>query len=509
MTNHHTDSTVVGGIVGIELEERRLQDCCGEANLVGGGVVVGIHGLRSHAPLVLVDGLVDFAEHVVHVELVATHHVGIITVVFDFEAAVVAPLVGVTNLDVDGAQFGMGVNFGAVGHPFGHVDALTEGGDEVLHQGLHAGLCFGGEIFLDIELAKGLAHSSVDNVGDAFPTGPVGFLAAHQLAVEVELGVDKVIAQVGGGSIDFVPSEVSLDGVDVSICQSLVDLGETFGSCDVEALHSVEYVHRGEIAFPIDVGSEVGSLIEGVAVEGCKWVAALNLCEVRLGETGLEVHNHLGELVGLNAAHLVVARHGEELGHHFDIADTELGVVALVEQIVVAVAETQTCLVSPGNTLCGIVLVGLAKDTEKDMVAAVVHLDNFVPDVLAGLESVDFLEVGLKGLYTLLLQLNAVHTDVVERCNLVGDRAFLVLVCRHRVDNALQLFLILLTEEDESTVTRVLGIERVGGHPAAAGELVEVVFQTRCGVEIVKVDARRELGLVLTTGSDNCHSSNA
>ena len=61
VADHDTDRAVVGGIVGYGIEERRLQDAGGEADFVRRGVVVGINGLRSHVPLVAIDGFVDAA----------------------------------------------------------------------------------------------------------------------------------------------------------------------------------------------------------------------------------------------------------------------------------------------------------------------------------------------------------------------------------------------------------------------------------------------------------------
>ena len=502
VTDDNTNSAIVSGIVSIELEERRLEDSCGEADFVGCWVVVGVDRLRSHTPLIAVDGLVDLAEHIIHIELVAANDVGIVAVVLDFKSAVVTPFVGIANLYVDSAELSVCVGLGLIGHPSSHIDALSKSLDKVVDEDLHTlfGLC--GEILLDIEFAKSLTHSAVNDVGDAFPTGTVDFLAAHLLAVEVELSIDEVVAEVRGSSIDLVPSEVSLDGVDVGISQSLVDLGETFGSSDVEALHTVKNVHRGEITLPVDVGSEFGCLIKSVSVEGCEGVTAFELSQVRLSKAGFEVHNHLGEFVGLDAAHLVVAGHSEEFGHQLDITDAELSVVALVKEVVVAVAKAQTCLVSPSNALFGVVLVSLAENAEEYVVATMVHLEDLIPDVLTGLKVVDFLEVGLEGFATLLLQTDAVHTDVVERSDLVGNRASFVLVGRDRVDDALELLLVLLCEEIERAVARVLSIERVVLHPAAAGVLIEV-FERRHGcVKVVEVDTRSQFGFLVTTRSD-------
>lgn len=66
VTNHHTDGTVVECGVGLRIEERTLQDAGGEAYLVGRRVVISIDSLRSHEPLVAVDGLACFVgDHLV------------------------------------------------------------------------------------------------------------------------------------------------------------------------------------------------------------------------------------------------------------------------------------------------------------------------------------------------------------------------------------------------------------------------------------------------------------
>ena len=67
VTNHHADGTIVEGIVGRHIKEGHLQNTGREADLVGGGVIVGIHGLRIHIPVVDIHGL---ASHVVNLVLV-------------------------------------------------------------------------------------------------------------------------------------------------------------------------------------------------------------------------------------------------------------------------------------------------------------------------------------------------------------------------------------------------------------------------------------------------------
>jgi hypothetical protein len=75
MADHRADRAVVQRIVGLRIEERRLQDGGREHDLVLQRVVVGVDRLRRHAPLGLVGGLADLGEVVAIVEFPSLHHV--------------------------------------------------------------------------------------------------------------------------------------------------------------------------------------------------------------------------------------------------------------------------------------------------------------------------------------------------------------------------------------------------------------------------------------------------
>ncbi len=76
MTYHYTDSTIVERLVGLGVKERILEDTSREADFVGGRIVVGIHGLRSHVPLVSVDWLSSLLCNLLIVgKLAASQHV--------------------------------------------------------------------------------------------------------------------------------------------------------------------------------------------------------------------------------------------------------------------------------------------------------------------------------------------------------------------------------------------------------------------------------------------------
>ena len=75
VTDDRADAAVVLGRVGVGVEERPLQDAGREADLVGARVVVGVHGLRQHEPLVAVDGRADLAQLAVGLERRGGEHV--------------------------------------------------------------------------------------------------------------------------------------------------------------------------------------------------------------------------------------------------------------------------------------------------------------------------------------------------------------------------------------------------------------------------------------------------
>ena len=61
VADYAADTAVVNSLVYVRVEERRLEDGCREADLVGGRIVISVDSLRSHVPFGLVDRLVHLA----------------------------------------------------------------------------------------------------------------------------------------------------------------------------------------------------------------------------------------------------------------------------------------------------------------------------------------------------------------------------------------------------------------------------------------------------------------
>ena len=98
VADHRADGAVVHGIVRVRIEERRLQDRRREHDLVVLRVVVGVHVLRIHLPLVAIHGAVEARELAMPFPQRRAAHVAEQIVAPHFERGVVLPLVRVADL---------------------------------------------------------------------------------------------------------------------------------------------------------------------------------------------------------------------------------------------------------------------------------------------------------------------------------------------------------------------------------------------------------------------------
>ena len=106
VADHHADSAIVEGIVGVHIEEWILQDTCWEADLVGSRIVVGIHSLWGHIPFIFVHRFAQEAQRVVLLKLSRTLYVGIVAERWvDIEGGIIAPFVRITDFNGEGVEF--------------------------------------------------------------------------------------------------------------------------------------------------------------------------------------------------------------------------------------------------------------------------------------------------------------------------------------------------------------------------------------------------------------------
>ena len=100
MTDYGADAAVIEGIVRLGVEERRLKNPRRENDFVVQGRVIGVDSRWRHAPLSLVHGLADFGQVARDFERVAAGHILDVGTAVDSKSRVVAPLVGIADLQI-------------------------------------------------------------------------------------------------------------------------------------------------------------------------------------------------------------------------------------------------------------------------------------------------------------------------------------------------------------------------------------------------------------------------
>ena len=164
VADDNSDGTIVERVVLIHVKERVLEDTCREADLVCCGVVVCVHGLWCHVPLLAVNRLAPLLiDMLVPTEL--RHSAAVLGIakrgVYD-KTAVVVPLVGVTDLYSECVQLLVSSLLCLLAHPLLCVDTLAKSHLEVLYKLCHALLCRRGEVLCNIKLADDVAQCTVN-----------------------------------------------------------------------------------------------------------------------------------------------------------------------------------------------------------------------------------------------------------------------------------------------------------------------------------------------------------
>ena len=490
VSDDHADGSIVECLVGLRVEERILQDASGEANLVGRGVIVGVHGLRCHVPLVLVDGL---ASLLVDVLLVAPHahghHILVVRLCgIDGELRIVSPLVGITNLHVEGIQLLVGVLLRGVAHPLLSIDALAQGNLQIAHQRLHLLLRRGGEVALAVHLAQSLTHGALHGVGGATPQRVVLLATRHRATEEIEVSLANLVAQHAGSTHDDVPLHVGTQVV-----------GGHGGEQFVHALHELRLTHNHLLQVLALHALGISHLLErNVRAEGFQLLQRhLVVVGLRVAQLGAALRNQRHRC--LEAEHGVALglglclREAEELEHAGDVllvglANLHRGLIVI--QIVVFLSEGETALRDVQDVHLHILLVGTEARAEGHAVAHRGILQLQLLQVLLRAGSLHLVEQRLHRCDALIVAAHRVHGQLVE----VGELAFrgavgklfLLQVAQDGVDALVVVFLQLV----EAAEARVGGGQRIQLLPTTGCKHVEVLGGLHVLVKILHAEAR-------------------
>ena len=207
------DPAVVPGVVGVGVEEGRLEDGGREDDLVQAGVVVRVHGLRRHEPLLAVHRAAEFRQFVVEFERRGGPDVAEEVVRGERQAGVVAPLRGVPDLRREGRQLREGPLARGLTHPVERRDGLAIGLHQVGHQALHRRLVLRWEVPRDVDLADRLAQHALHERDAALPAVAQFLGPGEGAAVEREVLLDDRRGQVRRARVDHAPRQPVAPGL--------------------------------------------------------------------------------------------------------------------------------------------------------------------------------------------------------------------------------------------------------------------------------------------------------
>ena len=349
------------------------------------------------------------------------HHVGVIAVVCDIEGAVITPFVGIADFHVEGGKLVQGVLLGHVGHPSGSLDALAEGPLQVLHQLFHAGLGLRREVALHIHLAESLAQTAVHRADDTFPAGLVLLLAGEHLAVKLEIGIHKLIAQIGSSGIDDIPCQIGTNDLHISHRKDIIQSGEIGGLGHIQRVNILK-IQRMQIFVDINGGNHILEIQRSAFVDGLIGISERNLVHKAVGHHCFQRQHAFGKhfLAALAVRQLAIAGNPEHLGHKVHILVADMLLVGI--QVIVAVANAEARLPEVSDGHVAVVGVGGAEKTEEGVQSVQRHHSQLFGDALT-IKSGNIFQLTLNGLGTLFLQLHGVHTDFVKVAHLLFHRA--------------------------------------------------------------------------------------
>ena len=310
MADYNTYRSVVECIVLVHVKERVLQNSRREAYLICCRVVVGIHCLRCHEPLIAVNGLAPFLLNVlVPIEL---RKVAAGLVIgqgwVDCQFAVVIPFVGVANLYGKGIQLIVCSLFGLVTHPLLCIDALSQCHLKVLYKLYHALLCCRREVLCNIKLANDVTQGAVNGCESTFPAWLLHLFATQYCAVESEcLGFDFV-AQLIGCCTHNSPLQIGYEFIHRSFIYYSNSLLYGFGVCQVQLLNAVDTKYAVECV-PIKSGCHIFQLLECDFVVAAERIAAFHAVEVLCCNACLNLHYRLHILLCLLFAEAIELEH--------------------------------------------------------------------------------------------------------------------------------------------------------------------------------------------------------
>ncbi len=487
VADHRADRTVVDRVVGRHVEERRLQDRGREHDLVHVAVVVRVDRLRRHAPLAAVDLGADAHDLAPVLEGIAAIGIAQGVAGSHDERRVVAPDIGIADLDAVLGQLRVRLLLGGGRHPREAVDRGRVGLHQVGDQRLHARAIRGREVLRHVELADGLAECAVGLRDALLPARLLLLEAGDGDVVELVARVAERRRQHGGGAVEAARLQVQLPRV------QRLGLHETRQRRDVVRLAHDDDAAGLQLRLrlehgPVESGRQRLEFGRRLRVVRELRIARLVARPLRRGDLGLQ-RDHLGGMRGA----VGVAGQREQSGQVVRIRRARLREALVALQVVVTIGQAQAALAEVGDVDRRVVEIGVGVDQQRrahhalpvahqaDQHAGVldaVHvLERGRDRVQAGLVDRGFVEIGAEVVVDLL--------RVGVRRRIPGLQAFDQVA--HLVVGAIPQFV-------ERAPGRLVGRDLGVLDPGAVHRQEQVVLRAHGLVHARAIDARAQLG---------------
>src|SRR5262249_47098722 len=143
-------------------------------------------------------------------ELRGAHYIEDVRPGIDGKRGIVAPLVGIADLDAESVELSDGGFLGVRAHPGKSGNVRTERGHQLMNHLEHAGFSFRREELLHVELAEGLKEIAVRCTRAELPAGRDLLGPGESAAIEVEVFGNEGFGKKWGSSAGQMPAQIGL-----------------------------------------------------------------------------------------------------------------------------------------------------------------------------------------------------------------------------------------------------------------------------------------------------------